>query len=130
MHQSRRIAPLGEHTCHEFFLADVALADVLDEHAVGLDNLLSALTDSIPQRLGKTRVVEDANTARVQEAGHPAGVARPRQRAGDDDAVVARQHAVQIRRIPLSQCRRSHGRSPRHRWAAHRITCLVPALPA
>jgi len=43
---------------------------------------------------------------------------------------LARQNAVQVRRVPICQCRRSHGRSPRHRFGGHRITCLVPALPA
>ena len=130
MHQPRRVAAHGQHARHQVFLADVALVDVLDLHASGLADLLRTLADALAQRLGKARVVEDADAARVQKARHPARVARAGQRARHDDAVVARQHAVKVRRVPISQCRRSHGRSPRHRFAGHRITCLVPALPA
>jgi len=46
------------------------------------------------------------------------------------DPVVARQHPAKVLRVPLRQSRRSHGRSPRHPVAGHRIACLVPALPA
>ncbi len=61
---------------------------------------LRALADALAQRLGKARVIEDADAARVQKARHPARVARAGQRARHDDAVVARQHAVQVRRVP------------------------------
>jgi hypothetical protein len=115
---------------HEVFLADVALVDVLDAHAVGFANLLCALPDAVAQRLGKARIVEDADAVRVKKTRHAARVTRSGQRAGNDDAVVARQNAVQVRRVSISQCRRSHGRSPRHWFAGNRITCLVPALPA
>ena len=73
---------------------------------------------------------EDANAVRVEKARHVTRVARPRRRAGDDDPVKARQHAVQVRRMSLSQRRSSHGGSPRHRFDGYRIACLVPALPA
>jgi hypothetical protein len=130
MHQPRRIATHSKHPRHQIFLADVALVDVLDLDACGLADLLSALADALTQRLGKARVVEDADAAREQKAGHPSRVARPGQRAGDDDAVVARQHAMQVRRVAIRQCRGSHARSPHLRWSGHRIACLVPASPA
>jgi hypothetical protein len=135
MHQARPvtfglIAVRCQHAHHQVLLADVALVDMLDLHASGLAHLQRPLADALAQWLGEARVVEDANAARVQKARHPARVASPGQRARHDDAVVARQHPVQVRRVPIRQCRRSHGRSPRHRFAGHRITCLVPALPA
>jgi len=130
MHQSGRVAACSQHAGHAVFLADVALVDVLDLHACCFADLLRALADALAKRLGKTRVVEDADTARVQKARHPARVARSGQSAGNDDPVVARQHAVQVRGIPVRQRRRSHGLSPSKRAGEHRIACSVPALPA
>ncbi|MBI3156021.1 MAG: hypothetical protein HYZ20_11480 [Burkholderiales bacterium] len=120
----------GQHARHQILLAHVALVDVLDGHPVGLRDFLRTLSHAIAQRLGKARVVEDADASRIQKARHPAGVARTGQRAGDDDPVVARQDPVQVRRVSFNQCRRRHDRLPFCRVAGNRIACLVPALPA
>lgn len=129
MYQARRVTARTKHPRHQFFLADVALNDVLDLNAGGRAHLLCPLPDTIPQRLGKLRVVEDADAVLIQKTRQAARVARTGKRACDDDPVETRQYAVQIRRISLGQCQSSHGRSLRRRYANDRISCLVPDRP-
>src|SRR5262245_57679055 len=69
-------------------------------------NLGGTLAHAVTQRLGKSRVVEDADLPRRKKGRHSLRVASPRQRAGDDNPVVAGQHprepfAVTLRQWPL-----------------------------
>jgi hypothetical protein len=66
MHQARRVATHSEYAGDQVFVADVARVDMLDLDAGGLTHLLRPLADAFAQRLGKVRVVEDTDTARVQ----------------------------------------------------------------
>jgi hypothetical protein len=128
VHQTRCVAAYGQYLGDQIFLADVRLVDMLDVHAGSFADLLRALVDSIAQGLGKARAIEDADAARVQKAGYAPGAAGSGRRAGDDDAVATRQHAVQVRRAALCQSRCCPARlllSARR----HRMTSLVPALP-
>jgi len=121
MHQSRRVTARGQNPRDEVFLADVALVDMLDAHASGFTHLVRTLPDAVTQRFGKVWVVENANAMRVKKARHPARVARPGQRARHNDSVVARQHAMQVRRIAFFQHRCRHGLSPRLCYAFNPI---------
>ena len=129
VHQIHPVATQAQHPRHQLFLADVALADVFDLHRRRRTHFLRPLAYPISQWLGKARGVEDANLVRIQKARHPARVTCSRQGAGDNHPVVARQHSMKIRRIPIAQ-RRIHGCSPHHHAAANLIPCLVPARPA
>ena len=73
-----------------------------------IDQLLRPLADSRALRFGKSRVVNNWDSVRVQETRHALGVPCTRQRASNDDSMNARQHSVQIRRISLYHRRRSH----------------------
>jgi len=86
--------------------------------------------NALAQRQRELRIVEDANAARVQKTRHALGKARTRQRAGDDDPVVARQHARQVLLVPGRQ--QIHGglRLNVPRKSASLLPCLVPARPA
>ena len=129
VHQPRMITTLGEHLGDHVLLANVRLVDVLDGHARHRRRFHGRRTNAIAQRLGKARVVKDADAARVQKARHPLRVTRPRQRACNDHPVVAGQHAHQ----PLAISLRQHLRHRRLRLlerAAVTLSCLVPALPA
>jgi hypothetical protein len=68
MHQPRCVTSPSQHARHQVFLADSALADVLDLNGGGFANLLRTLADALTQGLGKARVVEDANAARILSA--------------------------------------------------------------
>ncbi len=123
VHQPGCIATRLQHACHQIFLADVALVDVLDLDAGGSADLLRAHTDAFAQRFGEPGVVEYANAVGVQKTRHARCVARAGQRARDQDSVKARQHAVQIRRVTLNQIG-LHG-SLRHRMATQHIVLPV-----
>jgi len=58
--------------------AQAALAHELDLDAGLLGELLGVAPHLLAQRLGKTRVVEDADAVRVQVRGHAGGVGQPR----------------------------------------------------
>src|SRR5205823_14071429 len=89
----------------------------------------SGVAHSIAERFGKSRVVEDPDLPRREKSRHSLRVAGPRQRASDDDPVVAGEHpgealAVTLRpRLPQAPLRLPA--SP-----ASILSCLVPAAPA
>ena len=92
MHQTRVVATLPEHARNNIFLADMRLGDVLDGNARLSGQRYRTVTHAVTQRLGKFRVVEDADAFGIQISGHPGGIAHHRQRPGDHQSVVARQH--------------------------------------
>jgi hypothetical protein len=130
VYQPRRVASCGQHLGHHVFLADVGLGNVLDRGAVLGGQRLRVGSDALAQRQRELRVVEDADAARMQKARHALGKACPGQRAGDDEAVVARQHARQVARVPRRQQLHRSLRSGAVHHAASVLPCLVPARPA
>jgi len=130
MHQPGRLAACGQHLGHHVFLADVGLGDVLDRRAVLGGQRLRVLADALAQRQRELRVVEDADAARVEKARHALGKAGLGQRPGDDDAVVARQHARQVLRVPRREQFHVSLRSFVPRQGTRLLSCLVPARPA
>ena len=128
VHQPRIVASAREHLGHDVFLADVGLVDMLDLDAGLATCFQRPRTDTLTQRFGTARVVKDADPARVKKARHAARVAHPRQRAGNDDSVVARQYPCHAVPVTLREYQR-HRRLP---WSVPRatLTFLVPAMPA
>ncbi len=128
MHKARRIASLSKHLLHQRLLADVAFADMLNLNPGRSTNFQGTCSNALTQWLGKLGVVKDADAPAVQETGHAACVARPRHRAGDHHAVVARQYSVQVGRVTSGQlCFHDFASSV---MTSNGITCLVPARPA
>ena len=76
----------SRHPRNNIFRADMRLGDVLDGNA----RLSGQRYRTVTQRLGKFRVVEDADALGIQISGHPGGIAHHRQRPGDHQSVVAR----------------------------------------
>ena len=70
----------------------MALGDVLDRDPGFGRQRCRALPHPIAQRLGKLRVIEDADAVGIEKPRHPLGVADHRQRPGDHHPVVAGQH--------------------------------------
>ena len=61
MHQAGMVAAHGQHLGNHLLLADVAVGDVLDGNAGSRSQLGGALAHTITKRLGKSRIVEDAD---------------------------------------------------------------------
>jgi hypothetical protein len=127
MNQTRLIASFSKDAGNQFLPANAALADQFDLNTGGLADLLRRSPDKVAQGLAKTRVVENADAAQEPKAGHPARETRSWQSTGHDDPVVARQHTMPIRRVPIRQCRCGLGRSPQARFGSNRIAGLVLA---
>ena len=92
MHQAGMVAAGGKHLGDDILLADVVLGDVLDGQASRAGQFGGTLAHPVTQRLGKSRVVEDADLPRRKKGRHSLRVAGPRQRAGDNHPVVAGQY--------------------------------------
>src|SRR5207253_9009580 len=114
-------------------LADVVLGNVFDGNASGTRQLggalALALAHAIAKRFGKSRIVEDADLPRRKKYRHSLRVTGSRQRAGDDDPVIAGEHPGEALAVTLRQ------RLPQPRLLlpaspACILACLVPALPA
>ena len=86
------VAADREHLGDYVLLADVLLGNMFDGDARSTSQLGSAVAHSITERFGKSRVVEDPDLPRREKSRHSLRVAGPRQRAGDDDPVVAGEH--------------------------------------
>jgi hypothetical protein len=67
----------------------VVLGNVFDGNASGTRQLGGALAHSIAKRFGKSRIVEDTDLPRRKKSRHSLRVTGSRQRAGDDDPVIA-----------------------------------------
>ena len=90
--------------------------------------LRGALAHAVTKRLGKTRIIEDADLPRRQKGRHAVRVARPGQGAGDDDPVIAGEHSGEALAVTLRQ-RPSQPSLPRDTSDASILPCLVPAWP-
>ena len=84
MHQAGVVPARGQHRGNYVLLADVAAGNVFDGNAGSRSQLGRALTHTVAKRLGKSRIVEDADLPRREKCRHPRRIARPRQGAGDD----------------------------------------------
>jgi hypothetical protein len=82
-------------------------ADELNLQAMVPRQSLGILPDFLAQRLDEACIVEQADAVATQIAGHALGVAHPGQRAHDDEAVVAREHARDLRGVAVGQ--QGHG---------------------
>ena len=83
----------------------------------------------IAKRFGKSRIVEDPDLPRRKKSRHSLRVTGSRQRAGDDDPVIAGEHPGEALAVTLRQ------RLPQPPLLlpaspASILACLVPASPA
>ena len=76
--EARVIAALADNLLDPCLLAEAALAHELDLDAGLFGELLRVGTHLVSQRLGKARVVEDADVPGVQVRRHPLGVRQAR----------------------------------------------------
>ena len=129
MHQAGTVAADDKHPGDDVLLADVVLGNVFDGNASGTRQLGGALAYSIAKWFGKSRVVEDPDLPRRKKSRHSLRVTGSRQRAGDDDPVIAGEHPGEALAVTLRQ------RLPQPPLLlpaspASILTCLVPASPA
>src|ERR1700680_2677620 len=129
MHQAGTVATDDKHPGDDVLLADVVLGNVFDGNASGTRQLGGALAHSIAKRFGKSRIVEDPDLPRRKKSRHSLRVTGSRQRAGDDDPVIAGEHPGEALTVNLRQ------RLPQPPLllpasAASILACLVPATPA
>ena len=90
--------------------------------------LRGALAHAVTKRLGKSRIIEDADLPRRQKGRHAVRVARPGQGAGDDDPVIAGEHSGEALAVTLCQ-QPPQPSLPRDTSDASILPCLVPAWP-
>jgi len=128
MHQTGMVAALGQHLGNHLLLADVAVGNVFDRDAGSRSQFSGALAHTVTKRLGKSRIVEDADVVRRQKCRHSLRIACPGQGAGDDDPVAARQHPGEALAVTLPQ-QPPHPSLPRDTSDASILPCLVPAWP-
>src|ERR1700746_1251559 len=97
------VATDDKHSGDDVLLADVVLGNVFDGNASGTRQLGGALAHSIPKRFGKSRIVEDPDLSRRKKSRHSLRIAGARQRAGDDDPVVAGEYPGEAPAVTLCQ---------------------------
>ena len=131
VHQSGVMAALGEDRLHPILLTErFELADELDLKPGLGGQSLGVGANLITQGLGPAGVVEQADVAIAQVAGHRLGVTDIRQGASDHDAVETRQHTADLVFVLLDKG--VHRRPPTLACLPQTIVdrpCLVPALP-
>ena len=86
-----------------FFAYRINPADKLNCKAVLLGDFLSVGPDLITQRFSKTRIIKDADAAGTKESRHPLGMTDTRQSALDDDTVITRQDAADLRLVTINK---------------------------
>ena len=129
MDQAGMVAAGGKHLGDDVLLAEVVLGNVFDDNATSIRQLGGALAHSIPKRFGKSRIVEDPDLSRRKKSRHSLGIAGARQRAGDDDPVVAGEHPGEAPAVTLCQ-KLPQAPLPLRLSPASILSCLVPASPA
>src|SRR5499433_4246407 len=75
VHQAGMVAARGQHLSNHVLLADLAVGNVLDANAGTRRQLRGALAHAVTKRLGKTRIIEDADLPRRQKGRHAVRVA-------------------------------------------------------
>ena len=129
MDQAGMVAAGGKHLGDDVLLAEVVLGNVFDDNATSIRQLGGAVAHSIPKRFGKSRIVEDPDLSRRKKSRHSLGTAGARQRAGDDDPVVAGEHPGEAPAVTLCQ-KLPQAPLPLRVSPASILSCLVPASPA
>src|ERR1700747_3174778 len=76
---------------------------VLEVKAGSRSQLGSAPAHTVTKRLGKSRIVEDADLPRRQKCRHPLCITHPGQSTGDDDPVVGGRHPGEPLAVTLGQ---------------------------
>jgi len=135
--QTGVVAPRVQDRADAVFLAEgVGRADKLDLQPVLPRQPLGVLPDLLPQGFNEARIVEQADVVAAQVGRHALGIADTGQRARDDEAVIARDHARDLCGVAVGQ--QSHGSTllsarddSRRRSAMPQDTSfLVSALPS
>src|SRR5499427_8607572 len=128
MHQAGMVAARGQHLGNHVLLADLAVGNMLDGNGGTRRQLGGALAHAVTKRLGKSRIIEDADLPRRQKGRHAVRVARPGQGAGDDDPVIAGERSSEALAVTLGQ-QPPQPSLPRDTSDASILPCLVPAWP-
>ena len=93
--QTRVVSAFGEDLFDPRLLAErLELADELDLQPRLGGEPLGVLPQLLAQRLGPTRIIEQADLVVTEIPAHRLGMTDIGQRAGDDDPVEARQDAA------------------------------------
>jgi len=129
MHQAGMVAADGEHLGDDVLLAEMVLGNVFDGNAGSLSQCGSAVAHAITKRFGKSPIVEDADLPRRKKPRHSLRIAGPRQRAGDDDPVVAGEHPCEALPVALRQ-QPPQAPLPLAASPVSILPCLVPASQA
>ena len=87
------------------------------------------MTAFLSKRLGKLRIVENADLPCRKKCRHPLRIARAGQGAGDDDPGVAGEHPGEALAVALGQ-QPLQPSLPLRASDAFILSCLVPAWPA
>jgi hypothetical protein len=72
----------------------MGFVEVLDLGAVLYGEFLRSRADVFAQGFGESRVIEATDVLAVEKCRHALGITGTGYRAGDDDAVIAAQHAM------------------------------------
>src|SRR6201988_3137481 len=103
MHQAGRDATDDKDPGDEGFPGNVVFGNVFEGNAIGTRQLGGALAHSIAKRFGKSRIVKDPDLPRRKKSRHSLRVTGSRQRAGDDDPVIAGEHPGEALAVTLRQ---------------------------
>jgi len=107
MDQPGMIPTLGDNLLDPSFLTEILLSDKFDLQTIVLSQALRLETDFVPQRFGKSCIVEDPNTLRSQMAAHGIAVANLRYRSCNDHTIKARKNTSNLTGVFF--CQQSHG---------------------
>ena len=129
MDQAGMVAAYGKYLGDDVFLANVLLGNVFDGDASRTGQFGSAVAHAITKRFGKSRIVEDPDLPGRKKSRHSLRVTGSRQRAGDDDPVVAGEHPGEALAVTLRQ-RLPQPPLPLPASRAPILSSLVPAWPA
>lgn len=92
MNKPRMAAAGLEDVTDAVFLSEVFLSDKLYLQTVFSGDPLGIATQLIPERFGKTGVIEDFNFIEIEESCHASGVAESWQGSLNDNTVVAGEY--------------------------------------
>src|SRR6266403_39942 len=87
----------------DVLLAVGALGAVLDGNARGTGHLGGAFAHPITKRFGNSRIIKNLDLPRRKKPRHSPRIAGPRQRAGDDNPVVAGEYPGEALAVTLRQ---------------------------
>lgn len=102
MHKSGMISSACNDFFDAIFLAErFCTADKLDFDVVFTSKTLGACSDLVSHRLGEACEVENLDIVLIEIETHPVGMTPARNRAGDNDAVEARETARDLLGIAI-----------------------------